>query len=63
MKQITKNALEAMKRFNPYNEGGDSETYNKIFSACRDLVALQIIPDEVFAEVWKLDNKLFKDAQ
>lgn len=63
MKQITKNALEAMKQFNPYNENGDPETYNKIFDACRDLVALHIIPDEVFTEVWKLDHKLYEAAQ
>ena len=65
MTKTVKNAIETMKKFNPYQENihpADANVYNEIYDAMKTLASLNIISNEEWNTICKLDNKLFKET-
>lgn len=62
MTNATKNAIDLMKKYNPYNEEtGDTQSYNEIYDAMHTLACFGIISGKEWENIYKLDNKLFKE--
>lgn len=49
-----------MDEWHPYNNNGDSDTYNKLWESIRTLAALNFEPaNDIFIKMVDYDNKLF----
>lgn len=64
MKKITKDALEILKKLNPYSgEYAEAESYNELYEAMRILKNFGLIPDEDFNKIYEMDHNEFMNAQ
>lgn len=64
MKKITKDALEILKKLNPYSgEYAEAESYNELYEAMRILKSFGLIPDEDFNKIHEMDHNEFMNAQ